>query len=1387
MDATSAGKIGKYQIIRVLGRGGMGEVILAQDEDLGRRVAIKRPFKSAMEEGLARFQVEAKAATLRHPNIPAVYEMGVQDGLPFIAMEFVEGEPLDKLIAAGKPQELIAKLSIIEQVCLALGHAHEKGIIHRDIKPANVIVQPDGVAKIIDFGIAKIQNLDMTSGLTQTSQIIGSLHYIAPERFKGEAVDGRADIFSAGVMLYLMLTGHLPFGGSEATASYKIVNEAHTSLGAHMHNYPPALDGIMDMALAKSPFDRYASAEDFADALHEVIEELKRSRVFQLFDDAERLTTESRYAPALELLDEAIKLDPANTQVRKLRKLVREHQERLKRAERVREFTTQADAALAMGNYADALNALREAQRLDPSFPELKERIQSVEDKKRRSEKSLAALSEAETVRGRGDINGALRILDRALSEDPESARLLAARAVMVKQAESEARQGQLLQVIENARRELAAQHFPVAEQLLREAEALDASHPRVDELRRDLAKVKEQEERRQLLEEIQRRVNDFLRADNYEQAADLLNRAIDKLPNEPALHRLKVDVDSQARKFDAKRFVDNTIARSRDLFATSPAESLTFIQKAIDEMPGEERLIAYEQTLRQQVDARRIEQLHSDALRSAREMIDGKQFDKAIGVLEAFQLEFGNQEDIDHLLGYAREEQANRQKRATVERCMAEARAFIRGERLEDAIRTLEGGISTTGDASLTRLLAEVREQQMAAARKLELLHKRVALLRERGELDEAVQLLQADLAATPNNSSVQELLTALQAEQQQKQVTTQAIATAREAAQRKDFAAGLQGLQAVQQAYGDSVELHQEVQHIQAARVAHAQEMVGKSIDGARAALLKSEPEAALAALKESAEWVEYADAKRQADWQRIAKSAKDDLRRVPGKASSAALDQLTPDAPLVIKPRNNTLLYAVVGCLVIAGAGAAVWWKLQPAKPAAGSSEAHIVVVKAPPGSSVSVDGGTALPVDANGDLSIAVKPGAHHLEVSKAGYASFTDDITVALGETYRDPATLPALPPASKSGTLTVTGNLPEFKVFVDGVSRGVIKAGKPIPLEVGTHRVRYSAPGFTDSADKPVTIALNAVTSDTFNLEKLAPPPPDVANLIVTTNPGAHLSVDGGQHSATADANGSYTFVGLPPGKHSISASLDGFVALPAKEVELRKGENLTSNALMSPVAPTADFFKADQNSIEDGQSVNLSWKVNNASSVSIDPLGSVSAAGNKSDSPEKTTTYRLTANGSVALGTVTVTVRQKAVAVQQQPPAQQVAPPVVQAPVHSGPPDPDVLIVAVNAYKSVYVQASGKNAKDCQSLLNGSYQGALKYLSRWCADAKQFAAAEKCTEAPGGTEDSPTMACSEVVTVVTKDGNKIATPPARKTFHFAKNADGTWHVTRLE
>src|ERR1035441_7262766 len=159
VDATEKKKIGKYEITAILGRGGMGVVYRAEDKRIGRQVAIKTLTEgfSGEPEMLERFYREAQAGILQHPNIVIVYDIGDEDGVPFIVMEFVNGDPLDKLISSGKQLPLIDKLTIIEQVCSALGYAHQRGIIHRDIKPANVMVQPNPVnAKIVDFGIARI-------------------------------------------------------------------------------------------------------------------------------------------------------------------------------------------------------------------------------------------------------------------------------------------------------------------------------------------------------------------------------------------------------------------------------------------------------------------------------------------------------------------------------------------------------------------------------------------------------------------------------------------------------------------------------------------------------------------------------------------------------------------------------------------------------------------------------------------------------------------------------------------------------------------------------------------------------------------------------------------------------------------------------------------------------------------------------------------------------------------------------------------------------------------------------------------------------------------------------------------------------------------------------
>jgi serine/threonine-protein kinase len=1378
MEKVSTGKIGKYEIIKVLGVGGMGEVLLAQDEDLGRRVAIKRPFKTALGDGLARFQVEAKAATLRHPNIPAVYEMGVQDDLPYIAMEFVEGEPLDKIIASGRQLDMITKLSIIEQVCLAIGYAHEKGIIHRDIKPANVIVQPDGVAKIIDFGIAKIQDTDGKTGLTQTSQVIGSLLYIAPERFKGGPIDGRVDIFSAGVMLFKLLTGVEPFTGGEITASYKIVNEAHTALGVYLREYPPALDEIVEKSLAKNPDDRYSTGEDFADALHEVIEDLKRSRVSVLFNDAERLATESRFPPALELLDEAIKLDPANTQVRKLRKFVREHQERAKRAERLREYTIRADEALLAGNFEGALAQLQDAQRLDPTSAELKLKIQSAEAQKRRAEMSARAVADANAVRNRGDVTGALRIVAKALQDDPDNRELLAMNGVLARQAESESQRVRVLEILESAGREFAARNFEAVDKLLSEAESLDPSNLETDRLRRELAKVREQEQRRNILEEIQTRVNEFLRTESYAQAAELLNRALEKLPNETMLLRLKAEVDSETRKFEAKRFVDGAISQAKELFESSPLEALAVLQKALDKMPGDERLVSYERFLRQQMDALRVEQLNTDTLLKARGLMDGKEFDKAIQVLESFQIEFGHRANIDELLAFAREEKKNLQGRLIIERCATEGRVLIRDGRLEDAIRMLESGIQETGDASLSRLLEEVRKEQAVSAQKIDLLLKRVKLLQDHGQLDEAIQLLQEQLTATPGNAAIQELMTALRAEREQKQVTGKAIAAAREAANKKNFSAGLESLEAVLHAYGESAELTRAIQKLQAERSSYAQEVVTKSIESARAALLKNDPQGALAALKGATQWMEFAGSQKQADWQRIGQSVKKALEQ-SGTASSGDefAKQLSEIA--AAKPRKKPILAIAAASVALLAIVIIVLWKMQPPPP---PSVAHIKIAKAPPGALISIDNGPPSQANANGELTVQVKPGSHQLQVAKEGFETFADKLEVNPGETVQDDVSLNKLLPAGTTGTLSAQGNVAEFKLSVDGKNMGLRRIGVPITLAEGTHKVKYSAPDDSDSQEHTIQIVANQSQADTFFLKPAAPKPATTNNvqavgkLSIQTSPGAQVSIDG-QYKGSADSGGNYLVQGLSSGPHSVYLSLDKFQ--PAnRQVTITGGQTETLAAQLQAIAIAAPAqpigtLSANTNSIERGQSATLTWQVSNASSVSISDIGAVAPQGSRTVSPSKTTKYELTANGSILLAEQNVEVHEPK--------------PVVTTPAYVAPPKPTgpdmaALQPALSAYKSLFARASGKSSKDCKAAFSGAFQGKLAAWSRWCDSVKKFDVNEQCSQV-GGSPDAPTLTCSETVVIYPKDGDPVPSN-SQKIFRFVQNPDRSWQIS---
>ena len=267
---TTPERIGKYEVRSVLGKGAMGVVYQALDPHIERTVAIKTVRKDLLDADLAlqfmaRFRNEARAAgRLHHPNIIAIYEYGEDENVAYIAMEYVEGMGLREYLNRSARFDLAQVVAIVSQLLQALAFAHAQGVVHRDVKPANLILTPAGTVKVADFGIARI---DATT-LTMTGMVMGTPSYMAPEQCRGLPSDHRADLFSAGVVLYELLTGARPFAGSMEAVAYKICHE-HPRRASEIAPVPlPAgVDALIDKALTKDPEERFPDARAFEIAL----------------------------------------------------------------------------------------------------------------------------------------------------------------------------------------------------------------------------------------------------------------------------------------------------------------------------------------------------------------------------------------------------------------------------------------------------------------------------------------------------------------------------------------------------------------------------------------------------------------------------------------------------------------------------------------------------------------------------------------------------------------------------------------------------------------------------------------------------------------------------------------------------------------------------------------------------------------------------------------------------------------------------------------------------------------------------------------------------------------------------------------------------------------
>ncbi len=269
MSTEPDAKIGRYEILSEIGRGAMGVVYRARDPMLQRVVAIKTiNLALSRDERIdfeSRFYREAgSAGRLNHPNIVTIYDVGDTGELAYMAMEFLEGEELRDLLDMGAPLPLERVVEIAAGIARGLGFAHEHGVVHRDIKPSNVMILKNGSVKITDFGIALIP----AASRTVAGMILGSPKYMSPEQVMGKAVDGRADIFSLGVVLFEMLTGKTPFEGENISAlMYRILNDTPALPGSLRAGLPAAFDHIVSRALARQPEDRYQTASEMVDDL----------------------------------------------------------------------------------------------------------------------------------------------------------------------------------------------------------------------------------------------------------------------------------------------------------------------------------------------------------------------------------------------------------------------------------------------------------------------------------------------------------------------------------------------------------------------------------------------------------------------------------------------------------------------------------------------------------------------------------------------------------------------------------------------------------------------------------------------------------------------------------------------------------------------------------------------------------------------------------------------------------------------------------------------------------------------------------------------------------------------------------------------------------------
>jgi serine/threonine protein kinase len=785
-------KLGKYLILGELGRGAGGVVYRARDPIINRLVALKTITTGLAEfpDLLQRFYQEAQSAGgLQHPNIVTIYDMGDERGIPYIAMELLEGESLERLIARRAILPVPVKLTYAMQACSALDYAHKRGIIHRDIKPDNVMLTKDGTVKVVDFGIARV----LETSRTQTGMLLGTFAYMSPEQYQGEHADARSDIWSFGVLLYELLAYQRPFkGNTPASLMHGICRQEPLSLLEAVPECPPELEKILQRVLQKSPTDRYQSMEELYLDLDPICRSLRSESVTGLVAQARLVAEQGEYSESRDLLRQALQIDSTHTQARNLLEKVNFELRRVQLRPKMQQHVEKGHALLAEGKAQEARASAEAALQMDTNFEPAQLLLRQIQEELERVRLVAEWIEASQQRLAEGNPEEAEDLLAKVLEIEPSNQQVQILQLQVNDEKAARQKRRRLQEKMQLARSLWTRQHYAECIQLLTE---LQGEFPEVGEIPRLLETAREDQANQRRLQGLAE-ARSLLANQRYDGCTALLADLQKQFPGDSEIPKLQKSVVEDQRK---QRKLQS-LAEARSLLAARRhddcASLLTSLHK---DFPDDDEILE----LQENVAEDRRKQRLLFCLTEARSLLGARRYDACVSFLTSLQKEFPNEDEIRKLFETVREDRAEQQRHQEV----AKARKALASRQYEECqALLLRLQKEFPDDDEIPRLLDLARKEH-AEHRKLESLTKARVLLAS-GLYEECVALVSKLQGEYPGDNDVVRLLQTAREEQAEHQ-KLQGVAEARNLLASRHYDESISLLVELQRSFPDEEEI--------------------------------------------------------------------------------------------------------------------------------------------------------------------------------------------------------------------------------------------------------------------------------------------------------------------------------------------------------------------------------------------------------------------------------------------------------------------------------------------------------------------------------------------------------------------------------------------------